>query len=69
MLVDLACGTGSLVVQAARRGAEAHGVDVSEEMLAYAARQGEAAGVRANWHHAGFLDYAHDGGLVDVFTT
>ncbi|MER5182570.1 methyltransferase domain-containing protein [Streptomyces sp. NPDC002896] len=32
-LVDLACGTGSLAVQAARRGAVAHGVDVSEEML------------------------------------
>src|SRR5207248_807348 len=30
--VDLACGTGSLVVEAARRGADAHGVDVAEEM-------------------------------------
>ncbi len=35
-LIDLGCGTGSFVVQAARRGAEAHGVDVSEEMLTFA---------------------------------
>lgn len=34
VLVDPACGTGSLVVQAARRGAEGHGVDVGAEMLA-----------------------------------
>lgn len=40
-LVDLACGTGSLVVQAARRGAEAHGVDVSSEMLAFAQARAE----------------------------
>ncbi|MHA6618178.1 methyltransferase domain-containing protein [Pseudonocardia sp. DLS-67] len=38
--VDLACGTGSLVVEAARRGADAHGVDVAEEMLAYTREAG-----------------------------
>lgn len=69
VLVDLACGTGSFVVQAARRGAEAHGVDVGTEMLAFAARRADAAGVHVRWHHAGFLDYAHDGSRVDVITT
>ncbi|GGX85049.1 class I SAM-dependent methyltransferase [Streptomyces fructofermentans] len=68
-LVDLACGTGSLVVQAARRRAEAHGVDVSEEMLAFARTRAERAGVAPRWHRAGFLDYAHHGGPADVVTT
>ena len=38
-------------------------------MLAYAARRAETARVRARWHRAGFLDYDHDGGPVDVVTT
>lgn len=69
VLVDLACGTGSLAVQAAHRGAEAHGVDVGAEMLASAARRAESAGVGVSWHRAGFLDYVHDGSPVDVVTT
>lgn len=68
-LVDLACGTGSLVVQAARRGAEAHGVDVSSEMLAFARARAERAGAGAHWHRAGFLDYAHRAKPADVVTT
>jgi cyclopropane fatty-acyl-phospholipid synthase-like methyltransferase len=68
-LVDLACGTGSLVIQAARRGARAHGVDVSEEMLAFAQARAERFGVAAHWHRAGFLDYEHRAGPVDVVTT
>ncbi|MET9914706.1 class I SAM-dependent methyltransferase [Streptomyces sp. NPDC006476] len=68
-LVDLACGTGSLAVQAARRGAEAHGVDISQEMLAFAQARAERAGVGTHWHRAGFLDYAHPAGPADVVTT
>ncbi|MER5178193.1 class I SAM-dependent methyltransferase [Streptomyces sp. NPDC002896] len=68
-LVDLACGTGSLVVQAARRGAVAHGVDVSEEMLAFAQARADRFGVAPHWHRTGFLDYAHRGPLADVVTT
>ncbi|MFG2803650.1 class I SAM-dependent methyltransferase [Streptomyces pseudovenezuelae] len=68
-LIDLACGTGSLAVQAARRGAVAHGVDVSEEMLTFAQARAEQFGVSPHWHRAGFLDYAHCGALADVVTT
>ncbi|WP_419998660.1 class I SAM-dependent methyltransferase [Streptomyces boninensis] len=68
-LVDLACGTGSFPVQAALRGAEAHGVDVGEEMLAYARKRAEREGTRVRWHHAGFLDYVHEGDPADVVTT
>jgi ubiquinone/menaquinone biosynthesis C-methylase UbiE len=67
--VDLACGTGSLVVEAARRGADAHGVDVAEEMLAYTRRRATDAGVTVSLHHAGFLSYEHAGPPADVVTT
>lgn len=68
-LVDLACGTGSFVVEAARRGAEAYGVDVSERMLAFTMRRAEDAGVEVSLHHAGFLTYQHVGPPADVVTT
>jgi ubiquinone/menaquinone biosynthesis C-methylase UbiE len=67
--VDLACGTGSLVVEAARRGADAHGVDVAEEMLAFTGRRAADAGVEVSLHHAGFLSYEHAGPPADVVTT
>lgn len=69
VLIDLACGTGSFVVEAGRRGAEAHGVDVSTEMLRFAADRAEAEGVVVRWHHAGFLDYRHERSPADVVTT
>lgn len=68
-LVDLACGTGSFVVEAARRGARAYGVDVSEQMLAFTCRRAESAGVAVSLHHAGFLTYEHSGPPADVVTT
>jgi ubiquinone/menaquinone biosynthesis C-methylase UbiE len=67
--VDLACGTGSLVVEAARRGADAHGVDVAEEMLAFTRGRAAEAGVVVSLHHAGFLSYEHAGPPADVVTT
>ena len=69
VLVDLACGTGSFVVEAARRRADAHGVDVSPEMLRYATKRAESEGVSAHWHHAGFLDHQNPGPAADVVTT
>ena len=38
-VLDLACGTGSLTLELARRGYEMIGVDQSEEMLAQAAEK------------------------------
>jgi putative AdoMet-dependent methyltransferase len=68
-VVDLACGTGSFVVQAARRGAEAHGVDVSPVMLEFCRARAAEAGVGASWHNCGFLDYRHAGLPADVVTS
>ncbi len=65
-LVDLACGTGSLLVEAARMGAEVYGVDVSERMLEFTRRRADTAGVAVDLHHAGFLTYRHPGAPADV---
>ena len=69
VFVDLGTGTGSLPVRAALRGADVHAVDVSANMLAFAARRAEDAGVSVQQHHAGFLSHGFDPASVDVVTT
>lgn len=48
-VLDIGCGTGRHAIELARRGCEVTGVDISAGMLAEAARNAEAAGVRATW--------------------
>jgi ubiquinone/menaquinone biosynthesis C-methylase UbiE len=67
-IVDLACETDSFIVEAAKRGAVAHGVDVSERMLEFTRRRAAAAGSGVSLHHAGFLTYRHPGTPADVVT-
>ncbi len=43
--LDLGCGTGSMTVELARRGAEMIGVDLSADMLAVAEEKAAAAGL------------------------
>ncbi len=69
VFVDLGTGTGSLPVRAALRGAEAHAVDVSENMIGFARQHAEANGISLHHHHAGFLSYEHPAGSVDVVTS
>jgi SAM-dependent methyltransferase len=47
-LLDLGCGTGRLLLHAAKRGCWCLGVDLSEEMLAVAGEKARAAGVEVN---------------------
>src|SRR5690348_788874 len=61
VFVDLGTGTGSLPTRAALRGAEAHAVDVSLNMLAFTERRAAQEGVEVSCHHAGFLTYEHVG--------
>ena len=69
-LVDLGCGTGVFALQAARRCARVHAVDVSPAMLAVARDRAGAAGVtNIAFHHAGFLTYEHAGPPADVVTS
>jgi demethylmenaquinone methyltransferase/2-methoxy-6-polyprenyl-1,4-benzoquinol methylase len=45
-VIDLACGTGDLAVESARRGAAVVGLDVTPRMIELARRKPEAAAVR-----------------------
>ena len=56
-------------MRAALRGAEAHAVDVSANMPAFARRRCEAAGVQVVQHHAAFLSHQFEPASVDVVTT
>lgn len=69
VFVDLGTGTGSLPIRAALRGAEAHAVDVSTNMLAFAGRRASSAGVDVAQQHAGFLSHEFEAASVDVVTT
>ncbi len=69
VFVDLGTGTGSLPVRAALRGAQAHAVDVSTNMLAYAERRAEGSNVVLRSQHAGFLSHQFEPSSVDVVTT
>jgi ubiquinone/menaquinone biosynthesis C-methylase UbiE len=48
-VVDLACGTGEITVELAKRGYDMIGVDLSEEMLLYAKEKGQNAGQNILW--------------------
>ncbi len=56
-LLDLGCGTGSLLVRAALRGAQSHGADVSSAMLGIARQKAQEAGVSLDLQQRGFLTY------------
>ncbi len=70
VLVDVGCGTGVFAVQAARRCARVHAVDVSAAMLDYTQRKAQSQGLtNVICHHGGFLTYVHTDGPVDAVTT
>jgi 23S rRNA G2445 N2-methylase RlmL len=51
-LLDPCCGTGTIVIEAARAGMAAMGFDRDARALALARRQADAAGVSVDWAHA-----------------
>jgi SAM-dependent methyltransferase len=63
-LLDLGCGTGTILLELAPHVAEAHGVDLSPGMIAIANRKADAAGARNitfRAQAAGGLDDVPDG--------
>jgi SAM-dependent methyltransferase len=67
-LLDVACGTGSVAIAAARAGAEVVGVDVTPEMLAVATERALAAGVECRFVTGSFEDLSGLG-VHDVVTS
>lgn len=57
-VLDLGCGTGNHAIMFARWGLEVTGMDPSEAMVEKAMKNAQAAGVRAEFRAAGFLDFA-----------
>ena len=45
LILDMACGTGSMTIELARRGYHMIGADISSDMLAEAGRRSESAGL------------------------
>ena len=65
-LLDVGCGTGQLVVDAARRGVAAYGIDFAPEMIAQCEANRSAAGVDARFETVSFFDFKAPQELFDV---
>jgi len=59
-VLDVACGTGDMVLELAKRGYEVTGVDISEEMLAIAKVKGERLKVKVEKADAEHLPFPND---------
>ena len=67
-VLELGCGTGSVLLPIAERGIACQGIDLSSDMLARARAKFEASGVRAGLHLGDMTDFDLDErfGLVFV---
>jgi putative AdoMet-dependent methyltransferase len=69
-VIDIGCGTGAFVVEAARCAGRVIGVDPSGQMLSRARRRVQDAGlVNVELVQAGFLSYQHVDAPADVVAT
>lgn len=67
-VLDVACGTGAVAIEAARRGAHVIGVDITPSMLEEAAQRAKQAGVDVRWQLGSFEDLSEFSGF-DVVTS
>lgn len=66
-VLDVGCGTGTVAITAARRGAQVTGVDVTPEMLEEARRNAEIAGVDdVTWREGDAADLPFTDDAFDV---
>ncbi|MBF2073285.1 MAG: class I SAM-dependent methyltransferase [Synechococcales cyanobacterium C42_A2020_086] len=69
-LIDFGSGTGTFVLEAARRCRRVHAVDVSQAMLHLARyKAAQAALTNIEFHHAGFLTYEHSDDQADAIVS
>ncbi len=69
-LVDLAAGTGTLAIEAAKRCKMVYAVDISPPMLCQAKRKAKINGINnIEFIEAGFLTYEHNGDKPDVIVS
>ncbi|WP_374374350.1 class I SAM-dependent methyltransferase [Dongia sp.] len=69
-MADIGCGTGMLVVEAAKLCREAHAVDISTEMLGVTLARAKAQNLtNVVPHRAGFLSYELPDSSLDLITS
>jgi 2-polyprenyl-3-methyl-5-hydroxy-6-metoxy-1,4-benzoquinol methylase len=66
--LDVGCGTGQLVVDVARRGLQAEGIDFAAEMIAQCEANAKAAGVAARFTNASFFDAPLEQQCYDIIS-
>lgn len=66
--LDVACGTGQLVVEVAQRGLDAEGIDFAAEMIARCEANAQQSGVSARFICASFFDTEFDNDAYDVIS-
>lgn len=67
-LLDVGCGTGQLVIEAAKRGVEAVGIDFANDMIEQCEINRKAAGVQATFITASFFDVPAPSERFDVIS-
>ncbi len=65
--LEVACGTGRLLVPFAREGLDVEGLDLSAEMLGICRRKAEEAGVPVTLHRAAMEEFALDRQFRTIF--
>ncbi len=65
-LLDVACGSGQLALQAAREGVEVTGVDIASNLIARARARAAAEGLHATFTEADAEDLPFEEGEFDV---
>jgi SAM-dependent methyltransferase len=66
--LDMGCGTGQLVLEAARLGLQSTGVDFAVEMIAQCEANRASSGLEADFVTASALDYQAADGAYDVIS-
>jgi 2-polyprenyl-3-methyl-5-hydroxy-6-metoxy-1,4-benzoquinol methylase len=64
--LDVGCGTGQLVLEMAKRGFQAEGVDFAEEMISKCEENRRAAGVQADFRCSSFFDVSYVADAYDI---
>jgi 2-polyprenyl-3-methyl-5-hydroxy-6-metoxy-1,4-benzoquinol methylase len=66
--LDVGCGTGQLVIEAARRGLKSDGNDFAPEMIVQCEANAKAAGVQARFFGGSFFDAPFEDQSYDVIS-
>ena len=67
-LLDIGCGTGQLVIEAAQHGIKSHGIDFAGEMISVCEKNRRDANVEAKFECASFFDVNLEKNYYDIIS-